>query len=86
MNDLLKKIFESQSRLYIEMLIEDALPAATGSDKALLEGIAQAGGLDNMHLLAADALGLEKEASEIRAFLAKKASRPKAEPEFFLCD
>ena len=86
MNDLLKKIFESGSGLYIELLIEEALPNATGADKELLETMANTRGLDNIHLLAADALGLHKEAAEIRAFLAKKASRPKAEPELLLCD
>lgn len=86
MKDLLKEIFECRSLLCIEMLIENALPSAAGANKVLLESMANARRLDDIRVLAADALGMEKEAADIRAFLAKKAAQPEAKPKLLLCD
>ena len=85
MNELFQELYECRSFHYIEILLERALPTATGSDKETLETMVQAKYLDDVHALAADKLGLHEKAAEIRAFRAKKAGASKVIPDYLLC-
>lgn len=84
MLELFKEIFESRSFLYIEMLLEREIPKASGKDLETLQAMSRATCLDDIHALAADALGLTQQAADIRAFRARKLTQPRVLPDYLL--
>lgn len=70
---LIEEIYNCRSFYYIDMIIEKMIDDSDMANIApLLTEMQQLKTLDEIHLLAAEALGMDEKAAEIRAFIASK--------------